>query len=334
MQYFLFTVTKQSWKEHFSTGIAAINNPGHDKNNRQGNAKKQKALCELAGIKRRDLFFFYLQQEKKLMGLYEAVSDPFFDTKPLVKGGFINYKFPIRVAFKQKINFPIHLDMDEVWDIKDKGYFWSLQQQRGEAVGRHACITLTKQDGEILLRMFYEKNPIISNPIKVKNASHSNRKLTLDYRRDNETGLHYEAVLQATMLGDFKNGKHKEFFGNYDYFIPFFPTSSQLEIDILLLKHDTKGVLWFEILELKPDEFTIDELNKLINYERWVTTSLANNNKRSVYSIAVAHEFSDEVKNFVKGRTQYDEKTIKLIEYSFNGKSKKLMFKDVTPQIA
>jgi len=162
MQYFLFTVTNTSWKEHLSTGIAAINNPGHDPTNRQGNAQKQKALCELAGIKKGDILFFYLQQEKKVMGLYEAVSEPFLDTKPLIKKGFINKKFPIRVAFKQKVNFSIHLHMDEVWEIKDKGYFWSLQQQRGDTVGRLACVCLTKQDGEHLIRMFYEKNPVIA----------------------------------------------------------------------------------------------------------------------------------------------------------------------------
>ncbi|MBM3250546.1 MAG: hypothetical protein FJZ09_06900, partial [Candidatus Omnitrophica bacterium] len=167
-QYFLFTVSDTSWKEHFATGIAAINNPGHDAENRQGNAQKQKALCELASIKNGDLLFFYLQQQKKVMGLYEATSCPFYDTSYLVSKGFINHKFPIRVAFKQKVNFSIPLDMDEVWGIKDRGYFWSLQQQRGDSVGRHACISLTKQDGDHLLRMLYEKNPIITSTAKIK----------------------------------------------------------------------------------------------------------------------------------------------------------------------
>lgn len=131
MQYFLFTVNEQSWPEHFKTGIAAINDPSTDPNNRQGNAQKQKALCELASVNTGDILFFYFQQKKEIIGVYEASSKPFFDTNPLVNGGFINQKFPIRVAFKQKINFPINLDMDEVWHSKDKGSFWSIQQQRG-----------------------------------------------------------------------------------------------------------------------------------------------------------------------------------------------------------
>ena len=59
MQYFLFTVNEQSWPEHFKTGIAAINDPSTDPNNKQGNAQKQKALCELASVNKEDILFFY-----------------------------------------------------------------------------------------------------------------------------------------------------------------------------------------------------------------------------------------------------------------------------------
>ena len=75
MEYFLFTVSNTSWKEHLSTGIAAINNPGHDSSNRQGNAQKQKALSELAGIKKGDLLFFYFQGDKKILWLYMVLKN-------------------------------------------------------------------------------------------------------------------------------------------------------------------------------------------------------------------------------------------------------------------
>ena len=327
-QYFLFTVTDRSWKEHFSTGIAAINNPGHDEGNRQGNAQKQKAICELAGIKRGDLLFFYLQQEKRVMGLYEAVSEPFFDENPLVQGGFIDKNFPIRLAFKQKINFPIDLDMDEVWLIKDKGYFWSLQQQRGDTVGRHACISLTKEDGDLILKMFYEKNPIILQNGSITTAEHSSTNLPLDFKHEGSK-LHYEAVLQAILLEDFKNGKHKEVFGDYDYFVPFFPTSSQKEIDILLFKHNERGeLLWYSILELKQFSFTEEELNTVKNYEEWLVNSMAEGNIRKVHCIGIAHEFNEDVKEYIRGRIKYGQKKIKLIRYSFDSTNKTLSFQE------
>jgi len=330
MQYFLFTVHNKSWEEHFKTGIAAINNPGHNPDNSQGNAQKQKALCELVSIKKDDLLFFYLQQEKKIMGLYRATCEPFFDTNPLVKNGFIDNKYPIRIAFNQKVNFRIDLDMDEVWNIKDKGYFWSIQQQRGSSVGRHACISLTKQDGEHLLRMFYEKNPVIPKPIEIKNTKHLKKKLLseLDYTHSGDE-LHYEAVLQAILLSDFKNGKHKNIFGDYDYFVPFFPTSSQKEIDILLFKHDKKGIVWHEIAELKQFSFKEEELDTVRNYEEWVTKSLASNNIRSVYSMGIANKFDDKVKTYIKNRIIYGGRKIRLIKYSFNKNNNKISLKEV-----
>jgi hypothetical protein len=326
MQYFLFTVTEQSWREHFQTGIAAINDPGHNLSNRQGNAKRQAAMCELVGIKKGDIFFFYFQQRKKIMGVYEAVSEPFFDKKELVKKGFIDKKFPIRVAFKQKINFPVDLEMDEIWEIKDKGYFWSIQQQRGDTVGRHACISLTKQDGERILKMFFEKNPVISKPVKIKNNKYSNKKLPFDCA-NHRNELHYEATLQGILLDGLKKGEYKQIFGEYDYFVPFFPTSSQREIDILLFRHGPNGVIWYEILELKQGAFEKRELDKLMNYEKWVSNSLALNS-RMVHAIGIANKFNNEVKAYIKGRVSYGGKAIRLIKYSFDKKKSNITLKE------
>jgi len=113
-------------------------------------------------------------------------------------------------------------------------------------------------------------------------------------------------------------------FGDYDYFVPFFPTSSQKEIDVLLFKHDSRGVLWYEILELKQHAFDQEELNKLMNYEDWVLNTLSDGNIRMVHSIGIANEFADDVKAYIKGRIGYGGRKIRLIKYSFNAKRKAL----------
>ncbi len=320
MQYFLFTVNEKSWDEHRKTGIAAINDPGYDKRNRQGIAQRQKALSEVSSIREGDLLFFYYQQKKKVMGLYEAISKPFFDKESLVKGGFIDYKYPIRVAFKQKVNFKVDIEMDDVWYSKDKALFWSIQQQRGDTVGRHACISLTKEDGDLLTKMFYEVNPIITEPDKINIQKHSYIDLPFDYRCK-DTELHYEAALQGKLLQDLRDGKHKSILGDYDYCVNFFPTSSQREIDILLFKHGASGVLWYEILELKQSRFTKEELDTLVGYEKWLTNSLAVD-ARSVHSIAIANDYDNEVNEFVKGRREYSGRNIRLIKYSFSSLNK------------
>lgn len=324
MQYFLFTVNEQSWHEHISTGIAAINDPSHDSSNPQGNAQKQKALCEVAHINIGDLLFFYYQKEKRIIGLFEAISNPFYDTTPLIVGGYIDYKFPIRVHFRQKINFENNLDMSEVWYSKDKGSFWSIQQQRGDSVGRHACISLTKKDGENLIKMFYEKNPIIAK--NINRRIHNNTNLPFDFRCTGSK-LHYEAVLQGKLLQDFRIGSHTKIFGDYDYCVPFFPTSSQEEIDILLFKHDRDNVVWYEILELKQSTFTIEELNKLMRYEEWVIQSLSLNS-RNVHAIAIAHDYDDDVKDHIRGRMKYGGKKIRLLKYSFNNVNQSLVLEE------
>jgi hypothetical protein len=328
MQYFLFTVSEQSWQEHFATGIAAINDPGHDPANRQGTAQRQGAMCELIGIKPGDLFFFYVQGKKKIKALYEANSAPFFDTSNLLPNGFIDYRFSLRIEFQNKINFPNDIDMDEIWHLKDMGLFWSIQQQKGDAIGNHACLSLTKKDGDYLLKMFYEKNPIVNPVVQINIQNHNNQPLTFDLRH-NGNSLHYEKALQGLLLNDLKQGLHKDVLGDYDYFVPFFPTSSQKEIDIMLIKHDANGdVVWYTILELKANTFSINELDKLMNYESWAINAIANGNSRMVHSIGIANKFDKKVINYVKRRLKYINKKVRLITYSFNSANNQLIFEN------
>ena len=319
MQYFLFTVTLRTWEEHFATGIAAINDPGHDSSNRQGIAQRQGAMCELIGISPNDLLFFYVQEERKIKGLYAANSEPFFDDNPLVANPcIIDRKFAFRIEFVQKINFTNEIAMDEIWNLKDKGMFWSLQQQRGDAVGRHACISLTKKDGDHLLEMFYQRNPINSPRQNITVRAHKNSPLSFNFNYNGDC-LHYEKALQGILLSDLKQGRHKEILGDYDYYVPFFPTSSQKEIDILLIKHSPNGeVVWYTILELKGNAFTKEELDKLMVYESWTINAMVNGNTRMVHSIGIANSFNQDVKDYINVRLNYVNKKIRLIKYSFD----------------
>ncbi|MCD4761744.1 EVE domain-containing protein [bacterium] len=329
MQYYLFTVDEKSWSEHRSTGIAAINDPGHNPLNRQGNAQRQAAMCELAGIKKGDLLFFYLQQKKQIMGLYEAKSKPFYDTGQLVKNGFIDNKFPFRIEFKQKVDFQNNLDMDEIWRLKDKGNFWSIQQQRGSTVGRHACISLMKKDGAQILKMLYQKNPVLNKPIQITIPKHNNANLPFDLR-NSRNKLHYEAVLQALLIKNIRSGKHKNIFGKYKYVVNYMPTSYQTEIDILLNNYtDDNEIIWYQILELKKEKFTVTELNVLMKYEDWAINALANDNARLVHSVGIANSFSDEVLEYIKNRTIYGGKKIKLVKYTYNNTHNSINLREI-----
>jgi len=328
-KYFLFTVNDNSWPEHKSTGVAAINDPVATAGQSYGLPKRQSAMCEMAGIQPNDIILFYFQGKKEIHGLYKATSEAFFDEDDLVSGGFINSRFPIRVRFSPYIEFKRNLVMDEIWEMKDRGEFCSIQQQRGDAVGRHACLGLLKTDGDALVRMFYEKNPIYriitGHPI-----NNYHEPLPFEYRTSSGgTRLHYESVLQSVLIKDFVKCKHKNIFGDYDYFIPYFPTGAQKEIDLFLVKHQNNEPIWYTLIEIKPDKFDLGEIKALSNYENWIIRSLTRNNPRMVHTYALAYSFDHDIKTYVSERVKYTDRRIHLVEYLFDDDKKAVDLKEI-----
>ncbi|GAH88920.1 unnamed protein product, partial [marine sediment metagenome] len=133
--------------------------------------------------------------------------------------------------------------------------------------------------------------------------------------------------LETLVLEDFADGKHKEIFGDYNEFIPYVPTGARKEIDILLLKYDNDEIIWYQILELKPSTFTMKELQRLIDYEKWFIEAKAKS-PIQVHPVGIATKFNEEVIDFVNGREKYRERPIRLIKYSFDRDSKGINLED------
>lgn len=313
-------------------GIAAINDP-HGTPTTQSLAQRQSALAEISGIQPGDMMFFNLMASEnhppQILGMFKACSRPYFNPAPLFSGAtYINKNFPYRVDFECVRHFPKPVDFSEIWALRDKGEVWTLQQSRGDAVGRHACVGITKIEAELIKRLL-KMNNIVEGPRPTyKRPRRSKLPLPFEFITDRLGQLHYEAVLQALLLEDFADGKHKGIFGDYDDFIPNCLTGVGKEIDILILKYNGDNILWYQILELKQDEFDMEELQKLIVYEKEIIRSQAEN-PLQVYPVAVASEFNDEVKKFVRGRGDYKERPIRLIKYKFNKTAKTLRLEEV-----
>lgn len=328
---FWFIVNEQTWQEHAKVGIAAINDP-HSQPARQSLAQRQSAIAEVAGIRPGDLLFFYVMGTLKILGIYEAITKSYFDTKPLFSGAVhIKEAHPFRVAFKQVVNYPNSIDIDDIWEARDQGLIWTMQQSRGDAVGRHACIGLTKPDVHLIKRIFAERNirdlPVAS-PLALPPSLNP---LPIDLTAYKGV-LHYENALKALLLEDLADGQHKEILGNYDDFLANVPTSSRMELDLLMLRYNNRDIVWFQVIELKPDAFTTHELGRLIDYEDWLIRVPAEGNRRAVYSIALAHDFDQEVRQFVKRRQDYGVKPIRLIAYSLSKSSARhLDLQEITP---
>ena len=329
----IFIVNDDTWEEHKKVGIAAINDPltTHPKN-KNANAARQSAIAELSGIRPGDILFFNRMVSEKhppeLLGIFESTSKSYFDPNPLFPGAkHVNKKLPFRVEFKFVRNFPNPVNIDEIWALKDKGKIWTLQQSRGDAVGVHACVGITRIEAKFIERLLMVNN-IVEGPKVVQQTTQKNKlPLPIDFKIDKEGMLHYEAVLKAILLEDFANGKHKEIFGEYDDFIPYVPTGARKEIDILLLKYNGDDILWYQILELKHDKFTMRELQKLITYEKWIIRNRAEN-PLQVYPVAIARDFNEDVIDFVKRRSDYKERPIRIIKYHFDKDTKSVNLKE------
>lgn len=329
----IFIVNDNTWEEHNRVGIAAINDPltTHPKN-KNANAARQSAIAEISGIRPGDILFFNRMASEKhppeILGVFEATSKPYFDPNPLFQGArHVNETLPFRITFRCLHNFTNSVNIEEIWALRDQGRIWTVQQSRGDAVGVHACVGITKIEAKLIERLLKINNIIEGARINYQIPVINKKLLPVDFQTDKEGMLHYEAVLKSLLLEDFADGKHREIFGNYDDFIPYVPTGARKEIDILLLRYNGDDILWYQILELKHDKFTMQELQKLITYEKWIIRNRAEN-PLQVYPVAVASQFNEKVINFVKRREDYKERSIRLIKYHFDKKTKSIKLEE------
>jgi len=266
----------------------------------------------------------------ELIGIFKAVSKPYYDPNPIFPGAkYVNETLPFRVQFECIHNFQSPINIDEVWALKEEGKIWTLQQSRGDAVGVHACVGLTRMEAKHIERLLKANNIVEGEKPNIEKPSVKMKPLPIDFRTDKKGQLHYEAALKALLLENLADGKHKEIFGDYDDFIPNVPTGSRKEIDILLLKYNGEDILWYQILELKHAGFNMNELRKLIAYEKWIIRNRAEN-PLQVHPVAIGSEFSDEVLRFVRGRENYQERPIRLVKYFFDEKKKTISLEEIS----
>jgi hypothetical protein len=269
------------------------------------------------------------------MGGFEATTPPFFDDNPLYPDAeYINYRFPFRIGFKSLIKYPRPLHVNEIWAGRDSGKIWTMQQARGDVIGRHACWPLTHREGDLLEQMLLELNIVVDDePIPSLHLPEERASLPFDF---DVVGikyprLRYEASLQSLILEGLADGKWRNIFGSYDDFLPFVSTSEGKEIDVVLLHHTNDGdVLWYQLLELKSDRFRYVDLLQLLAYETWLTSSnQVLGNPRSVHMIALASRFDEEVIDHILARKNLRQKPVKLLQYTFNTEELRLVLREI-----
>ncbi|MCL0094840.1 EVE domain-containing protein [Dehalococcoidales bacterium] len=327
----IFIVDDNTWPEHLKAGIAGINRPPSNKD-------QQAAMSELIGVRPGDYLFFNLRASEthppQILGLYEATTEPFYDPEPLfpeaqVIGARLPYDLPYRVGFKQVVNYEKPLDMAEIWLLRERGLIWSIQQSRGDAIGVHACIAITRPEAEVILRMLEATNPVKPKPVQVPPPPSTRKPLPLDLRTGLKGNLHYEAVLRALLVQGLASGQFKDVLGDYDEFIPNFLTGARLEIDVLLLKYSGNDIAWYGILEAKSDVFTYSHFKRLLDYESWFIRTKAIS-PIQVHPIVVAHDIS-QILEHARAKLDHNKRGVKLIQYRFQGNTLSLSEVAVKP---
>jgi hypothetical protein len=345
MRNLVFFVNDSSWAEHNRVGIAAINDPGRAQGP-QANSGRQKAIAEIAGIIPGDRIFFRLgrsaEHPTQIVGLFTATSEPYFDATPLFLGAQVVHEtLPLRVEFDCLRSYPNPVDIEHLWLSKERGSLWTIQQARGDVIGRHACVSITTEEADLIIRLLEANNPISAVPVNYVaqraaigltniNKSSLPIDLTESSRPRNPTPgrLHYEASLESLLMQELCHGLHRSLFGNFTEVIPFVSTGAQTELDILLSKYDDNQLLWHQVIELKAHTFSEEELRKVIDYEKWILNTRCENVLQA-HSVGIGYDFAEEVIAFVKDRKKYKDRPIPLIRYRYDAAAQRVRLEPV-----
>lgn len=132
----------------------------------------------------------------------------------------------------------------------------------------------------------------------------------------------------ALLNSEFSKGSYSELFGNYSDYLCYIPTNLGKEMDFMLMFDNpfSQGeVVSYDIIEVKRDEFGIDALKQLIGYESWFLQKKVSGDLNMIRTSAIAKSFSADVIRYVEQRKEIEGKPIKLLKYSFENRSLKLL---------
>ena len=87
----------------------------------------------------------------------------------------------------------------------------------------------------------------------------------------------------------------------------------------------TNQVVSYDIIEVKRDVFDEDALCQLVSYESWFLQKKVSGDSNMVRTTAIAKTYSDAVKQYVSQRTRIENKPVKLLQYSVDNGSLKLI---------
>lgn len=311
MSVHIFTADEENYNICIKKGLVGLPEP---KESSKYNNVYDSLLSRLAVIKENDYILIYVIGKKELRGVWQAEGKPFYDETKVWNDRIYPFRCKIKCT---EFSFERSLSLNDINDLRNNGKIWTWALQR--ATGTNVMFSISNQEFEILLDEFIKINPfsinksIIPEPYPFHESDIINKIHT-------EKGFpKYEASLMVLLNNAFANGKFKDIFGNYTDYLSYIPTNLGREMDIMLMFGNHKNnnkIMSYDIIEVKRDLFDSKALTQLIDYESWFLQKKVFGDLNMVRTTAIAKEYSDEVVDYARKRSQFEGKPIKLLEYT------------------
>lgn len=320
MAVHIFAVSEENYKVCVERGLVAIpeakEGPRHD-NIVDG------LLSRLCGIKEDDYVLMYVIKSKTLRGVWQVEGRPFYDETPVWQDR--TYPFRCRIRWS-KYNFQNPLKLDDINDLRNTGKIWTWALER--STGSNAMFSISNGEFLTILTEFMKINPFSTQKGRILQP-YPYREFNLTEQLHFQNGLpKYEFTIMALLNAEFVKGSYTDIFGNYSDCLCYVPTNLGKEMDFLLMYDNpiaTNQVVSYDIIEVKRDVFDEDALCQLVSYESWFLQKKVSGDSNMVRTTAIAKTYSDAVKQYVSQRTRIENKPVKLLQYSVDNGSLKLI---------
>lgn len=313
MAVHIFLTNEENFEICTRKGLVGLPEPndGKSKNN-----VFDAMLSRLSMIRENDFILMYITGSKELRGVWKADGVPFYDETQV----WFDRIYPFRCKIKtSEYCFEKSLLLNDITDLRNNNKIWTWAFQR--ASGTNAMFSISNQEFEIIVNEFLKINPFSQNTWRIIEPYPYHQSNILDNVHIENNKLKYEYSVMTLLNHSFATVQFKDLFGNYTDYLCYIPTNLGREMDILLMyEHPKKQglVLSYDIIEVKWDEFDNKALTQLIDYESWFLQKRVSGDMKMLRTTAIAKSFSDDVIDYVKKRTLYENKPIKLIQYNYD----------------
>lgn len=311
MPVHIFSVNEENYKICIQRGLVGLPEP---KDSRSRNNIFDGLLSRLASIQEDDYILMYIIGTKELRGLWQADGKPFYDNTFV----WPDRNYPFRCKIKcSPYNFEHALKLNDINDLRNTGKIWTWALQRTS--GSNAMFSISNKEFEILLNEYMKINPFTMQRGIIREPYPFREYNLVDFIHIENEQPQYEYSIMTLLNHGFARGLYTDIFGNYTDYLSYIPTNFGREIDILLMFNNPVNlqVSSYDIVEVKRSEFDSKALIQLIDYESWFLQKKISGDLNMIRATAIARTFSDVVVDYVKKRTLFENKPIKLLTYKY-----------------